>query len=349
MKPTIVFVHLGTPIPKYLLDNLRRTKIILGAAKVVLVLDEANSHLNVQEYGVETFQFDWKKYSENLGITTPYLSHDTKFWDGYWQNTFNRLFAVGAYQAFTSGERVLHVESDVVLFPNFPLNEFNKLEVLAWPRVSFDYDVASVVYSPSAAAYEEFLLEITKMVEEDDCTTDMQAMSKFSRKFPDKVMALPTTPPNSNYSLEVSRIEGDSAGWELFKGVFDGLTLGHWLTGKDARNSWGIRTRYTVPLNSPLNYSGYTFSLDSSDSIRLDSEFPVFNLHVHSKNSGYFRAFNRDFLLKELALVNRRSNRKSFSLAALYVFLRTHSHEYLRAILSAKKWLDLFRRLREKP
>jgi hypothetical protein len=344
LKPSVVFVHLGTPLPKYLISNILRTKSILGEIKVVLVHDEANSPIDLQEHGVQTFEFDLKELRANFGIVIPNLSHDTKFWSGYWQNTFNRLFAIGAYQASTAGERVLHIESDVVLFPLFPLDAFDKLEVLAWPRVSLDYDVASIIYSPSATAYGEFLFELTKIAESNKETTDMQSMSKFRRNFPDKVVALPTLPPNESSHKGIHN-EEDSAGWELFGGVFDGLTLGHWFTGKDARNSWGIRTRYLVPHNSRLDYSRYSFSLDSKDNITIDDRYPIFNLHVHSKNSGYFQPDNRAFLLKELAIVNSRSNTRSFSLSAFYVFLRTHSLEYLRAIFSAQKWSELFKRL----
>ena len=342
MTPTIVFVHLGTKLPKYLLDNVLRTKSLKEGLKVVLVHDKANSSANLEKLGVETFPFDPQSLSK-LGILIPHLNHDPKFRNGYWQNTFNRLFAVGLYQAFNGNEKVIHVESDVVLFPNFPFEKFSKLKTLSWPRVSDQYDVASILYSPTAFAFREFLIELTRTAQSNYLTTDMQAMSKYAHDFPDKVLVLPTTPPHSD---KTSSISGDTDAWDLFNGIFDGLVLGHWLTGQDPRNSWGIRTRYLVPLDSPLNYASSTFSVDE-DNLLVDNLYPVFNLHVHSKNSGYFKLSNRTFLKREIMIVNNRLNQKQLVLFALFGFIKSHFFDYLRAALVLNNWFRLLERLRK--
>lgn len=331
-------------MPNYLKENISRTKSLFKDKKIVLVHDSANDSSVIAKLGVKTFVFD-PHLLRQTGFVAPLLNHDSKFWKGYWQNTFNRLFAVGAYQSAHKGERVIHIESDVVLFSNFPFEAFTKLEKLAWPRVSETHDVASIVYSPSETAYQDFLYELRKTAESDPWTTDMLAMSKFSRDFPHKVLTLPSVPLTHGQN---NTVQGERLAWELFQGVFDGLTFGHWFSGRDPRNSWGFRHRYLVPVSSQLDYSAYTFSLDANDCLKIDNSYPIFNMHIHSKNLGYFKAQNRDFLIDEIAVVNKRANRIQFFLGAFIVTIKTHIVDLGRAALKPRKWKSLVRRLRKK-
>lgn len=344
LHPTILFVHLGTAIPGYLRENILRTRALFKDKKIVLVHDSHNSPSAIAELGAQPFSFEQQSLAK-IGIVAPLLGHDSNFWKGYWQNTFNRLFAIGAYQSAHQNEAVIHIESDVVVFPSFPFDDFKKLNKLAWPRVSETHDVASIVYSPSVTEYFDFLLELMKTAKAEPLTTDMLAMSKFSRDFPEKVIALPTMPWSASYRNEV---QGDKDAWDLFHGVFDGLTLGHWFTGRDPKNAWGVRRRYLVPLESPLDYSIYRFSADERGCLLLNDLYPVFSLHVHSKNPGYFKVRNKEFIERETSIVNSRADKDHFSLSAFVFTIRTHARDFSRAALMPEKWIRLLKRLREK-
>jgi len=129
----------------------------------------------------------------------------------------------------------------------------------------------------------------------------------------------------------------------LAQGIFDGMPLGYWFSGRDPKSHWGIRERYMTPLASPLDYSKSVFSV-SDDGTLLVDERPVYSLHVHSKNLGYFDFENTDFLRAEAERVNHRKNRIHFSLSALKIFIQTNYRDFLMAIFSAAKWKALFRR-----
>ncbi len=340
MLATIVFVHLGTKIPPYLKKNISRTRLIFPKIKLVLVCDSASNPGKNWDVDCDVFEYDQSELS-HMGVVVPELLHDHKFWDGYWQHTFKRLFAIGAYQKSAPHERILHLESDVILFKSFPIGEFSKINHLAWPQVSKSYSVASIVYSPSFANYLFLMKELVKFAMTDPLTNDMQALSNFASSHPDKYFSLPT---KLDCSEAESQLQPGIETLNPFSGVFDGLTLGYWFTGRDSRDAWGVRSRYLVPLNSPLDYSLSKFQVDSECNLYMDST-PVYCLHVHSKNLGYFEFPNHDFLSKEVDLVNKRKNRHKFELAGFVKTLQTHGVEYIKAAFTPKKWSNLFNRI----
>jgi hypothetical protein len=267
----------------------------------------------------------------------PDLAHDPKFWSGYWQNTFERLFALGQFQKHVDKSPMLHVESDVILFPIFPFKAITSLSTLAWSRVSEKYDVAALVFSPNPEAFSELLVALRNQALSHPETNDMLALSEFSRNNSNKFSELPPILPNGQ---DLGERHG---GPLLHKGIFDGGSLGSWFTGQDPRNYWGIRRRYMTLLGSPRNYSRTHFAISDDGNLFVD-EVPVYSLHVHSKNLGYFDVENAEFLRDEVALVSARRNRIYFSLSALFVFLRTHYKDFLFAMFNLEKWKALFRR-----
>jgi len=339
--PTILFVHLGRKLPRYLIENIWRTKKLFPESNVVLVHNQNENSANLSKFvesGVELFFFEKRRLLE-LSLEVPQLDVDTKFWKGYWQLTFERLFAVGDYQRENPNNPLIHVESDVVLFPDFPFESFLELDSLAWPKVSNSHDVASIVYSPNFDRYSEFMSHLIEVAKETPSTTDMLALSVIAARFPGRYAALPTM---FSHDSSTNPIFGDRGSWEVFRGVFDGLTLGYWFTGRDPKNAWGVRKSYLCPLNSPLDYSSFRFSVDNLGQIRMNDEIPVFNLHVHSKNLGYFKFPNITFLQKEVNLVNSRKSAIAFSMSGLFVSIRTHYKDLIRAAISIENWSKLF-------
>jgi hypothetical protein len=347
LNPTVLFVHLGKKLPQYLMKNISRTKTLFPDRKIVLVHDQhANSATlsTIANCGVSLFCFEKDELSE-LSLEVPQLDVDTKFWNGYWQLTFERLFAVGGYQKEHPNEPLIHVESDVVLFPDFPFNSFVKLEKVAWPKVSNSHDVASIVYSPNFDRYSDLMKHLVEVAKETPTTNDMLALSVIAARFPERYAALPTMLSND---FSKNPIFGDRESWDLFRGIFDGLTLGYWLTGRDPKNAWGMKRRYLRPLNSPLDYASCRFSVDYLGRIRIDEKIPVFNLHVHSKNLGYFKTSNISFLQREMNRVNSRKNAIAFSLSGFIVTMRTHWKDLISAAMSVEKWSKLISKLMKK-
>lgn len=327
---------MGSKIPKYLVKNIHRTHSLFPTFRIFLIHDARS--IPSEDLGdlVTLWEYS-REYAVEHGEAAPDLSHDPKFWSGYWQHTFERLFAVGQFQKYVDGSPVLHVESDVILFPGFPFTEIRRLKTLAWSRVSETYDVAAIVFSPNAQAISDLLYALRTHALSNPKTNDMLALAEFSRDFPDKFSELP---PRLEQSLDQNLVATNPA---LGHGIFDGMPLGYWFSGRDPKSYWGIRERYLTPLASPLDYSKSKFSVNNDGELFVD-ELPVFSLHVHSKNLGYFEEKNSQFLKAEVDKVLARRNRRNFSISALLIFLRTNYKDFLMAVLSYAKWKSLLSR-----
>ena len=347
---SLLFVHLGTSLPNYLVSNLKRTRELFPDRKIVLI-HSGQRGLGSLNGVVDLFRYDPPELAA-LALDAPELDQDQGFWDGYWQHTFERLFALGAWQAVNQ-ERFIHVESDVVLFPHFPLAAFERISLPAWPTVSATMDVASIVFSPDFDSYREVLIGLRQIALSNPKCTDMSALSQFAMANPSKFTRLPAHPDDGSEFPKAQHDYNSQDG--QFPGFFDGLTLGHWFSGRDPRNSWGVRSRYIVPLDSPLKFDDFWYVSDekgnlfatraSGEKIGSSKVVPIYCLHVHSKALGYFESRGSKFLSLEVETVNQRSDRRRFFIRAFLKHLRTHALSLLRASVSIESWRSLTRRM----
>lgn len=348
---TLVFVHLGTAPPKYLMDNLRRnSKLFPGAEQVLVHSGQIRKLPSALRGIVKLHKYDPSRL-EGMRVAAPSLAHDRTFWSGYWQHTFERLFAFGEYLATRPNRSMLHVESDVVLFPNFPIAQVAQLNTVAWPRVSPTMDVASVVFAPTAGSFLSVLAELRLAAMANPKVTDMGALA-LVEKGPAGLASHFSSVPRAD-SIARNTRGGSLLSDEFPDGIFDGLTLGYWFTGRDPKNSWGVAHRYLVPLDSDLDYSSYEFAVTSEGQLTLavrqadkTSVTDVYCLHVHSKRAGYFRHANQSFLVREAQLVNARKSAWWFDFSKLLFHLRTHWTDLLSAATSIEKWKKLLTALK---
>lgn len=347
---SLLFVHLGTSLPSYLVSNLKRTRALFPDRNIVLI-HSGQRGLGSLKGIVELFRYDPQELAA-LALDAPELDQDQGFWDGYWQHTFERLFALGAWQA-SNQERFIHVESDVILFPHFPFAAFDRMSLPAWPTVSATMDVASIVFSPNFDSYREVLVGLRQFALSNPKCTDMSALSQFAMANPSKFTRLPAHPDAVSEDPEAQHDFNSQEG--QFPGIFDGLTLGHWFSGRDPRNSWGVRSRYIVPLDSPLMFDDFWFTSDgkgnlfatrvSGEKIGSSKPVPIYCLHVHSKALGYFESKGTKFLSLEVETVNQRSDRRRFFIRPFLKHLRTHALSLLRASASIAAWKTLMSRI----
>jgi len=123
MRPSIVFIHLGSKIPKYLLRNLERTQNLFPDYKIVLITNKPNFSLE----SIFTYTFEENSRTEIL-FSKIEKNLNMDFRKGYWKFTLQRIFALASYQNSYRDESVLHVESDVILLPNFPFDKLWAIE-----------------------------------------------------------------------------------------------------------------------------------------------------------------------------------------------------------------------------
>jgi hypothetical protein len=212
-----------------------------------------------------------------------------------------------------TGIPFLHVESDVILAKDFPIEIVAKNTNLAYPILSKYRGVASVFFSQGAEVLSHYVNFILTEVRSDHEITDMTALRKYYDLNPENVSVLPAGPSSiSAYEPEIQKdlfgiIE---SGIKKYEGVFDGSDIGMYLFGTDPRNKLGysilreeIATTYTKMSEMEFTYNAARDFIDVKNS---GEWIPVYNLHMTCKDIKLFSTTEmRDTLLKYLSHKNR--------------------------------------------
>lgn len=292
----ITLVHLGKqPDPHYWL-NLNKISRDFPSNQVCAVVSKGverdpilSSEITVYEYtsppDVEKI-FELHKYDHN-------------FRGGFWRYTLERLFAITQFHETLPDKKILHVESDVLLLPNFPFSKIENLDVLSWCRFNEVKDVSSILYIPdleSSLTLREKLLDELKV---DNTLTDMTILNRISRNdpgihiFPSMSSELPKLQNRLNLMCDPKEYKICSN--DDFNGIFDPAAVGMWLTGLDPRNYYGITKIHDRGIidngDSYVDASQYTYKFDAKNQLCISGDgisIELFCLHIHSKNLKLF-------------------------------------------------------------
>lgn len=316
----LVFVHYGTKIPKHLSANINRTVKLFPDSRIVLLTDQVQKNLPEKCISIDILS------SSEILETKSKLNHPIDFRYGFWATTFLRIVAVAKF-AGTNANPVLHVESDVILSPDFPLKKFLDLgEVIAFPIVGPGFSVASTLYIGSQDLAFELISFLELELEADRFTTDMKVLDKFRLANPELVALLPLGPDNQNAylsSLSPSDFFKMQSLLHHFGGVFDAIDIGFFLFGEDPRNNRGFRLLGKIDSTSYLKIDGLFFHFNGLRNF-IDISFknfrvPLFSAHIHSKDLRVFNEKQFRNILKRSILLQSRPRRKEFD---LYAFLK---------------------------
>jgi hypothetical protein len=289
-KTELLFVQLGNKKATHLVKNIHLIKDLLPQIDINCVVSE-NSYLSKNlPLGVNIFIY---KPTKEINALFEGKKLDIKFRNGFWRYTLERLLAINMVHNLRPNTSQIHIESDVLLLPGFPMSYFSKLEKISWLESSDNSDIASIIYFPNQNLTENFANHILIYIRDNSSPTDMHALYCLRKKYPTIYGLLPSK--NENFpKLEMRN--SDLSNQEVpLNGIFDAASIGMWLTGIDPRNSYGI-TRYfsTVQLSSskffikpqvyPLNFvhgEGLYF-IDGPNKLQ------IYSLHIHSKSRSIF-------------------------------------------------------------
>ena len=338
----IVLVHLGKKIPSYALDNIKRLSVNFPNFQITLI-HEKSEKCNFEKYeNVSDFIYD-----RDLNRTPPELdlSFDPKFRNGYWRFTIERFYALAQLHNMFPEEKFLHIESDILLFPNFPFSLFREIELLSWMEMDSIRDIGAIVFSPNAHETDWLCSQITMLLRENGFITDMKILNLISRKDSNRVCILPTTKkgfgllPNSvSKANNLSISTRNSELFSRFGGFFDAASVGMWLVGIDPRNNYGktiIRnTDGIIKGGTYLDPSTFNYVVDQRDYLYItieSEEFPVWNLHIHTKD----RLIFRDLQNKKLKKLVKESaiDRGLTTKFNIVIFLRLLRENFLNGTL----------------
>ena len=301
----LVLVHLGGKVPLYLRANLRYLKKL--KFPLVLITDTRKIERKYKSHRLDTFLYEesdaaFRKLSE-------LLDHNEKFREGFWLKAIIRFMALQKYMQETGVQRLIHLESDVWISPNFPIGALSKAQSISFPLCNEHLGIPSVFIVPSLDMLNEFNLFCINQMQSDSQATDMKLLAEFAKKFPKKVSLLPTfsgTLLRQEFLESVPKSK-DYLQVETGK-IFDANSLGQYFFGWDPRNEKGYRKlfqnyreHFVDPRHSRLKFDGSKLFI-----CKEGFETEVFNLHVHSKD---IRVFFKPALKYLVALRNLQERR----------------------------------------
>ena len=289
----IVFVHLNTPIPIYLKHNLIRVRNMFPNEKIVLISNTTQKNI----LGISQHILPEPVQAKQLNRI---LSHPKEFRDNFWHSSVARFAYLLSYQKKIK-QRILHIESDVLIASDFPLLRFKRLPVskIGFPILMKNRGVASIFYSGSAATLDKFVSYSISEGLRDSATTDMLILRNFYNRYPRYVKVLPAGP----YRKELYRKEivNDifpeiNKGLSEFNGIFDGADLGIYFFGTNPWNKRGISLLREQLADSYTKMAKFELVFNSSrdffDLLTNKHRIPIYNMHITSKREQLFRTGN---------------------------------------------------------
>lgn len=275
----LVLVNLGT-IPRYLKANLRYLGEAFPNRKKVFISDRTDERwLNKSGFDLvnsATLIQEWPQH---------FMVSDRRqfFRNNFWFTSKARLMLLPKFMKNANLDRVLHLENDVWISPNFPFYYFDELDApLALPKVDNERGIASTLFINGKAGMD--LLE--KACDTWPNFTDMEILGKILNS------ELSVCELSSTHNIK----DAVQSSW-----LFDGAKLGMFLFGTDPRNSKGIIKRFA---RSPLGDLDHNHKIIVSDGQILlqskDVEFNIVSLHIHSKDRKIFGKKWESVLKKQL-------------------------------------------------
>lgn len=311
-----IFVHLGPAKASWVFSNIERHLNIFPNIPLVFISDNLPHLKKAEKLGCGFFQY---RPSDEIEHVFQMSSHDPNFRHNFWRTSIERLMAVEQYQISSSQEKILHIESDVMLMPNFPWAKLERLDKLSWFSANHFMDCAALLYSPTSEKTSWLVKELKSNMRFDSHATDMTLLHAIRKANLGVVNLFPSTTKSiANETIlndRVRYLENISLA-SYFGGIFDVLDMGMWLTGQNPRNQGGKIIRYENFFTCDNEFTEKSFSLEGQVlSVGATEPEVLYNLHIHSKN----RLLLSKHWMKELTKIvkdsAKLSSKKKFSIS----------------------------------
>jgi hypothetical protein len=330
----LVFIQLGSTPEEYVWRNILRCKSIAKNMKIYMVSDSQQTLNKAEAIGISAWRYSSSTEVSNLldGMTV-----DLEFRGGFWRYSLERLFALNAFQESHHEAPLLHIENDIFLFENFPWEKIIECDKLMWLPFNMDRDVASIIYSPSKSTGRWLHTQMIRNLMNNQDLSDMSLLRKISSEFEEFVNYFPIANDSESKLLdsglpEVYRIRISLLS-DFFNGIFDGASLGMWLTGQDPRNHFGRLVRYRDITESALRTAELHRTLTFDNSILQVNGFQLYNLHVHSKNLKLFGKGYERYLSKYIKESTYNAEVSQFSFWGFWSLLKGYLKRRLFRLL----------------
>ncbi len=304
-SPNIVQVHLGRTVPNYLYDQLQQTRFFNPTVPIWLILDDGTPYDVGRVHALAVFVVRKGRIRESLNHQRFLRRNRLKKrgLGGFWLFASERFFVIESFLAACELQNVVHMENDVMLYAS--LGSLLPAFLEHSPRIGATMDserrcIPGLVFirdRDALSAMNGHIIDHSLRQRH----TDMEALASFmAAAAPDACSPLPVVPTAYPSHFELRNAKGEpgsrpwyEAGFGRFHGVFDAAALGQYLGGIDTRGE-ERDTRGFV--NETAVYDPRNFNLHWKVEAGLRRpygtvggfEFPVFNLHIHSKKLAEF-------------------------------------------------------------
>lgn len=325
-SPKLVFVYLGSRIPRYAKLNLKQIQKSFPEVQLFLISDNERNRGEVQGVNFHKVQ----EMNELWPEVYQKMTHDLVFRNGFWFSSIARFMAIREFLATGVEGPFIHLELDVLLSPDFPISLFKTIEEdLAFTLASPLEGSAAVLYIKNLSSINSLVTISEDIFSNSPGSTDMTILREIFDKKLMPTLILPSAPKESCHDGNI---------WGNF--VFDPSSWGMYLLGQDPRNHRGrlIFNRseghhFIQPHEFSLNFNFGKLS------VRTESHTAqIVNLHVHSKDLRAFRTPE-----KYIAYRTSKASEPEYAEFDLVLFLCLFSKK-LRKILFTSLPQRLFRR-----
>ena len=333
----IVFAHFYSRLPKHLVLNLKRAISLFPDHQVCLITDQDSSHLQSLNLKIATYN-----PSSNWRETETILNHPVDFRNNFWFVSLARFIAIAEFSK-NSPAPILHVESDVLLAPDFPFHSLSKLEQeYAFPVVSNDLAIASCLYIKNGLAAQTLASFTIKSVISNTSTTDMHILRNFINECGDKIQILPSGPYQHNAfeNADIEFLKQIRSSISYFHGIFDGFDIGRFLFGDDPRNNRGLSVLRRNDSRTYLDASRIDLLMTrdrdfpSVKNISDSTVLPIYSLHIHSKKLKLFEIKNSKKLIKKHVT---NSKKEPVTIFVFSIFLKSAATSLKRRLKQVNK------------
>jgi len=268
---------------EYILTNIKQL-IRLGHNTSIYVITNCEFFEKFSEYLENIYLIAIEELSDSYNYNQN-TQLDNQFRGGFWALTSARFFYLYEFMRSRDIENVVHLENDVLIYYNIDVLDrvVDKTKIYL-PFDTFTRNIASIMFIPNHSVFKTVLDKYDFAKNDMENFSIIQSQTGLIENFPIFI-----NDPNGSPEYQfVTR------GYENFHMIFDAAAMGQYLGGVDPRNIPGDTTGF-VNETCIIKYNHYRFVWNEIDDIKCpfivveDAEgnncsYPIFNLHIHSKN-----------------------------------------------------------------
>jgi hypothetical protein len=272
----LILVSIGN-FQEYILDNIKQ----------LLILEISNIYVITNSVFFDKFEIYKDKINliaiETLNESYNFFNKTSLnkiFRNGFWTLTSQRFFYIYSLMKKYTLTNCIHIENDVLLYYNITTlqHKFND-NYMYIPFDTYKRNIASIMYIPNCNIFKDILDKYNFEKNDMENFADIKLNTGLIENMP----IFPVNFVTSKEELFVSQ------NFNTFNFIFDAAAIGQFLGGVDPKNIPGDTTGF-VNETCVIKYDKYNFIWEIENNIKKpylvinNLKFPIFNLHLHSKN-----------------------------------------------------------------